>query len=120
MLCPSDGGPAQLSTKKTKNSSRRGGLKSTGKRQESATFLQHGFLNVAVQFLACCSAAILVKRCPLCSLKANAAVQFLQHNFAKIAAQLQFCACGMLQGRGLEGCGLGLADLKQQCVSGKP
>ena len=34
-----------------------GGLKSAGKRQESATFLQRSNSNVAVQFIACCSAA---------------------------------------------------------------
>ena len=34
-----------------------GSLKSAGKRQESATFQQRSFFNVAVQFLACCSAA---------------------------------------------------------------
>ena len=36
---------------------KRGGLKSAGKRQESATFLQRSFFNVAVQFFACCSTA---------------------------------------------------------------
>ena len=34
-----------------------GSLKSAGKQQESATFLQRSFLMVAVQFFACCSAA---------------------------------------------------------------
>ena len=36
---------------------KRGGLKPAGKRQESATFLQRSFFDVAVQFLVCCSAA---------------------------------------------------------------
>ena len=36
---------------------KRGGLKPAGKRQESATFLQRSFFNVALQFSACCSAA---------------------------------------------------------------
>ena len=36
---------------------KRGGLKSAGKRQESATFLQRSFFEVAVQFFVCCSAA---------------------------------------------------------------
>ena len=42
--------------------------------------------------------------------KANVAVQFLQHNFPNIAAQLLFFACGMLQGWGLEGWCLGVAE----------
>ena len=37
---------------------KRGSLKSAGKRQESATFLQRSFFNVAMQFFACCSAAL--------------------------------------------------------------
>ena len=36
---------------------KRGTLKSAGKRQESATFLQRSFFNVALQFFARCSAA---------------------------------------------------------------
>ena len=36
---------------------KRGGLKAAGKQQESATFLQCSFLDVAVQFFVCCSAA---------------------------------------------------------------
>ena len=36
---------------------KRGGLKAAGKRQESATFLQRSFFDVAVQFFVCCSAA---------------------------------------------------------------
>ena len=36
---------------------KRGGLKPAGKRQESATFLQRSFFDVAVQFFVCCSAA---------------------------------------------------------------
>ena len=31
--------------------------KAAGKRQESATFLQRSFFDVALQFFACCSAA---------------------------------------------------------------
>ena len=36
---------------------KRGGLKPAGKRQQSATFLQRSFFDVAVQFFACCTAA---------------------------------------------------------------
>ena len=36
---------------------KRGGLKPAGKRQESTTFLQRSFFDVAVQFFVCCSAA---------------------------------------------------------------
>ena len=36
---------------------KRGSLKSAGNRQESATFPQRRFFNVAVQFFVCCSAA---------------------------------------------------------------
>ena len=71
-------------------------LKSAGKRQESATFLQRSFSDVAVQFFACCSAAFGKMTSAL--QKTNVAVQFLQRNFPKIASQLPFFACGMLQG----------------------
>ena len=60
---------------------KRGRLNSAGKRQESATFLQHNFFNVARQFLFV--AALLVKL--TCALqKTNVAAQLLQRNFAKI------------------------------------
>ena len=36
---------------------KRGSMKSAGKRQESATFLQRSFFNVALQFFVCCSTA---------------------------------------------------------------
>ena len=44
---------------------KRGGLKPAGKRQESATFLQRSFFDVAVRFFVCCSTA--------CTLKVSAA-----------------------------------------------
>ena len=66
---------------------KRGGLKPAGKRQESATFLQRSFFDVAVQFFVCCSAASgpndfrtaekLRLQCSFCS----AAFQKLQRNF---------------------------------------
>ena len=66
---------------------KRGGLKSAGKRQESATFLQRSFFDVAVQFFVCCSAAFgpndfrtaekTMLRCSSCS----AALRKLQCNF---------------------------------------
>ena len=70
---------------------KRGSLKSAGKQQESALSC---ILFVAVQLLV----------------KKKSAVRFLQRNFPKIAAQLLFFTCGMLQGWGLEGWGLGVAD----------
>ena len=66
---------------------KRGGLKPAGRRQESATFLQRSFFNVAVQFFARCSAAFgqndfrttekPMLQCNFCS----AAFQKLQRNF---------------------------------------
>ena len=68
-----------------------GGLRSAGKRQESATFLQRSFFNVALQFFACCSAAlgqndfrIAEQRIMLRMLQCNfcsAAFRKLQRNF---------------------------------------
>ena len=66
---------------------KRGGLKAAGKRQESATFLQRSFFDVAVQFFVCCSAAFgpndfrtaekTMLQCSSCS----AALRKLQCNF---------------------------------------
>ena len=66
---------------------KRGGLKPAGKRQESATFLQRSFVDVAVQFFVCCSAAFgpndfriaekPMLQCSFCS----AAFRKLQRNF---------------------------------------
>ena len=83
-VCPVSAGP------------KRGSLKSVGKRQESATFLQRSFLNVAAQFFACCSAAFgqngirtaekPMLQCNFCS----AAFRKPQRNF-------RFFACGMFR-----------------------
>ena len=80
---------------------KRGSLKSAGKRQESATFLQRSFFDVAVQFFVCCSAAsgtnavrTAEKRMLQCS--------FCSAAFRKLQCNFRF-ACGMLQGWGLEG-----------------
>ena len=66
---------------------KRGGLKPAGKRQESATFLQRSFFDVAVQFFVCCSAAFgpndfrtAEKRMLQCSF-CSAAFRKLQRNF---------------------------------------
>ena len=66
---------------------KRGGLKAAGKQQESATFLQRSFFDVAVQFFVCCSAAFgpndfrtaekPMLQCSFCS----AAIRKLQRNF---------------------------------------
>ena len=88
----------------------RGGLQPAGKRQESATFLQCSDFDVAVQFFVCCSAAFgtndvrtAEKRMLQCS--------FCSAAFRNCSATSVF-ACGMLQGWGLEGWGLGLADTR--------
>ena len=80
---------------------------SLGKRQESATFLQRSFFNVALQFFACCNAACgqndiriadkLMLQCSFCSA-----------SFRENCSATSVFACGMLQGWGLEGWGLGL------------
>ena len=66
---------------------KRGALKPAAKRQESATFLQRSFFDVAVQFFICCSAAFgpndfrtaekPMLQCSFCS----AAFRKLQRNF---------------------------------------
>ena len=66
---------------------KRGGLKPAGKRQESATFLQRSFFDVAVQFFACCSAAfgqndIRIAEKPMLQYNfCSAAFRKLQRNF---------------------------------------
>ena len=87
---------------------KRGGLKSAGKRQESATFLQRNFFNVSVQFFVCCSAAFgqndfrtaekRMLQCNLCS----AAFRKPQRNFR---FRLWHVA-----GVGFRGWGLGLPE----------
>ena len=89
---------------------RRGSLKCAGKRQESATFLQRSFFNVALQFFARCSAAFGQNGIRSAEKPMLVAVQLLQRSIPKTAAQLPFFAGGMLQGWGLEGWGLGLAE----------
>ena len=66
---------------------KRGGLKTAGKRQESATFLQRSFFDVAVQFFVCCSTAFgpndfLIAEKPMlqCSF-CSTALRKLQRNF---------------------------------------
>ena len=91
---------------------KRGSLKSAGKRQESATFLQRSFSNVALQFFACCSTAFgqndfliaekRVLQCNFCS----AAFRKLQRNFH---FRLRHVA-----GVGFSGWGLGLTDLSSR------
>ena len=86
-----------------------GSLKSAGKRQESTTFLQRSFFNVAVQFFARCSAVFGqsdVRTAEIRMLQCS----FCRVNFRKLQRNFRF-PCGMLQGWGLEGWGLGLADV---------
>ena len=69
---------------------KRGSLKSTGKRQESATFLQRSFFNVALQFFACCSAAfgqsdIRIAERPMMQCKCCSAA------FRKLQRSFRFC-----------------------------
>ena len=88
---------------------KRGSLKSAGKRQESATFLQRSFSRLHCSF-SLAAAQLLVKM--------TSAPQKGQCCSATSAAQhpencsvTSVFACGMLQGRGLEGRGLGLAEI---------
>ena len=89
--CHAEGGATKGAVSKFSRSEtwvpKRGGLKSAGKRQESATFLQRSFFDVAVQFFVCCSAAFgpndfrtaekTMLQCSSCS----AALRKLQCNF---------------------------------------
>ena len=88
---------------------KRGGLKSAGKRQESATFLQHNFFNVALQFFACCRAAVGENPSALQKNECCGATSAAQHS--ENCSATSVFACGMLQGWGLEGWGLGLPEI---------
>ena len=89
---------------------KRGGLKPAGKRQESAplscnaafSMLQCSFSFAAAQLLVQMTSALQKSQC--CS-----AVSAAQHS--KNCSATSVFACGMLQGWGLEGWGLGLADM---------
>ena len=87
---------------------KRGGLKPAGKRQESATFLQRSFFDVAVQFFACCSAALVKMTFALQKSECCSATSAAQHS--ENCSATSVFACGMLQGWGLVGWGLGLPD----------
>ena len=92
---------------------KRGGLKPAGKRQESATFLQRSFFDVAVQFFVCCSAAFGPNDFRTAE-KPMLQCSFCSAAFRNCSATSVF-AGGMLQGWGLEGWGLGLADEGPNC-----
>ena len=94
---------------------KRGGLRPAGKRQESATFLQRSFFDVAVQFFVCCSAAFGPNDFRTAENQCCSATSAAQHS--ENCSATSVFACGMLQGRGLEGWGLGLAD--KQVVRGQ-
>ena len=87
---------------------KRGGLKPAGKRQESATFLQCSFFDVAVQFFVCCSATSGPNDFALQKSRCCSAVSAAQHS--ENCSATSVFARGMLQGWGLEGWGLGLAE----------
>ena len=88
---------------------KRGGLKAAGKRQESATFLQRSFFDVAVQFFSVAAAQLLVQMTSaLQKSQCCSAASAAQHS--KNCSATSVFACGMLQGWGLEGSGLGLAE----------
>ena len=87
---------------------KRRSLKSAGKRQESATFLQRSFFNVAVQFFGCYSAAFVKMMSALQESECCSAASPAQHS--ENCSATSVFACGMLQGWVLEGWGLGLAD----------
>ena len=89
---------------------KRGSLNSAVNRQESGSFLQRSFFQ-------CCTAVCRLLQLSfgkndVCIAKKRMLQRnFLQRNFPKIAVQLPFSLnCGMLQGWGSEGWGLGLAD----------
>ena len=90
-----------------------GSLKSAGKRQESATFLQRRFFNAALQFSACCSAAFGkndLRTAEKCMLQSN----LCSATFRKTAAQLPFSLVACCRRGVLEGWGLGLAARDQK------
>ena len=89
---------------------KRGSLKSAGKRQESATFLQRSDFDVALQFFACCGAASEKVKMTSALQKSRccSAVSAAQHS--ENCSATSVFACGMLQGWGLEVWGLGLAE----------
>ena len=78
-----------------------GSLKSAAKRQESATSPQRSFFNVALQFFACCSAALVKMTSGLQNSQCCSASSAAQHSESCSATSV--FACGMLQGWGLEG-----------------
>ena len=94
---------------------KRGSLKSAGKRQENATFLQRSFFDDALQFSVCCStdsgqndshtAEKPMLQCNFCS----AAFRKLQRNFR---FRLWHVA-----GVGFRGVGLGLADANDSAIT---
>ena len=86
---------------------KRGSLKPAGKCQESATFLQRSFFNVAMQFVFV-AAQLLKSEC----CRATSAAQPPQ--LSENCSATSVFACGMLQGWGLVGWGLGLADRHSQ------
>ena len=81
-------------------------MKSAGKRQESATFLQRSFLNVAMRFFACCSAVFGKNDVHT---ETNVAVKTSAAQLSENCSAIFFCLWHVA-GRGLEGWGLGLAD----------
>ena len=74
-----------------------GSLKSAGKQQESATFLQHSFFSVALQFLLA-AAQLSVKMTSAVQKKPVFTVQLLQRSIPKIAAQLPFSLVACCRG----------------------
>ena len=76
-----------------------GSMTCARKRQESATFLQRSFFNIAVQFFVCCSVAFGKNDVH------TTEKRMLQRNFPKIAAQLVFFRLWHVVGVGLSGVG---------------
>ena len=68
--------------------------------------MQRGDFDVAVQFFVCCSAALVQMTSALQKSECCSAVSAAQHS--KNCSATSVFACGMLQGWGLEGWGLGL------------
>ena len=91
---------------------KRGGLKAAGKRLESATFLQRSFFDVAVQFSFAAAQLVVQMTSALQQSQCCSAVPAAQHS--ENCSATSVFACGMLQGWGLEGSGLGLAEILEK------
>ena len=87
---------------------KRGSLKSAGKRQESATFLQRSFSMLQCSFSLAAEQLLVKTTSALQKSQCCSATSAAQHS--ENCSATSVFACGMLQGWGLEGWGLGRVD----------